>query len=347
MRHMSIGHNKILVVRHDRLGDFMLAWPALATLKGALPECEVHALVNPYTAEMARLCPSINEVVPDPGAGAGIARQLEFAATLRRQRYDAVVTLYSTLRIAWVLAVARIPYRLAPATKIAQVFYHKRLRQRRSQSNKPESEYNRDLIIRYLRDAGTARIGDPGPPYLQFDLAGTEQLRREFCAARQIPPTSKLIFIHPGSGGSANNLSPEQYAELGRRLADGSGRHIVVSAGPAELEQATRVADGLGGVSRSTYHSTAGLERFARHIAFADLFVSGSTGPLHIAGALDCNTAAFYTRRQSATALRWQTINSPARRLAFSPPDGAEPEDMSSIDIAGAAGEITRRFLSD
>jgi ADP-heptose:LPS heptosyltransferase len=85
---------------------------------------------------------------------------------------------------------------------------------------------------------------------------------------------------------------------------------------------------------------------FARCLQYADVFISGSTGPLHIAGALDCRTAAFYPRRRSASALRWQTTNSPDRRLAFSPPDSAEEGDMGAIDVDTAADEIATRFLA-
>lgn len=74
------------------------------------------------------------------------------------------------------------------------------------------------------------------------------------------------------------------------------------------------------------------------------MFIGGSTGPLHIAGALDLGTAAFYPRRRSATALRWQTMSRPAHRLAF-PAPGAEEEDMTRVDVIAAAGEISARLL--
>src|SRR5690606_12733929 len=122
---------------------------------------------------------------------------------------------------------------------------------------------------------------------------------------------------------------------------------VVVTAGPGDDAAAERLCRGLDGVASTIYRSREGLRQFARHIQFADLFISGSTGPLHIAGALDRPTAAFYTRRLSATSLRWQTLNSPGRRLAFAPPEGAAPEDMSTIDVETAADAISRRFLLD
>ncbi len=342
---MSPRYKKILVVRNDKLGDFMLAWPALAVLGRSLPDSEIHVLINPVNQALAGLCPDIAEAIPDPGAGAGIAKQFALARRLRAQRYDAVITLFSTLRAGWILTLARIPYRLAPATKIAQVFYHARLTQRRSQSAKPEYAYNQDLVLRFLQDAGIAHIRMPSPPYLAFEPAACEQLRQAFCRRNGIAPDRRLVFLHPGSGGSANNLDPEQYGRLGRALKSARGHHIVVTAGPGELELATMLAGRLGDIPHTVYHSTEGLERFARHIAFSDLFISGSTGPLHIAGALNRNTAAFYPRRRSSTALRWQTINEADRRLSFSPAESAGESDMSSIDTEAAAAAISAKFL--
>ena len=342
---MNTQRKKILIVRNDKLGDFMLAWPAFATLKQSLPGCEIHALVNPYTADMARLCPNIDQVILDPGSDASLSEQLAFSKGLKQQNYDAAITLFSTTRIGWILLLAGIPYRLAPATKIAQLFYHSRLKQRRSRSEKPEYAYNQDLVIQFLHDSGINTIQQTQPPYLEFSSAETRQTREEFCQVHQIDPEQKLVFIHPGCGGSANNLSLEQYAELGRNLNSKQGHHIILSAGPGEIDQAKAVAEKLGGTTHTVYNSTEGLKRFAQHIAFADLFVSGSTGPLHIAGALNGNTAAFYPRRRSATALRWQTTNQEEKRLSFSPTEGAELEDMSSIDATKVADQISRKFL--
>jgi len=83
-----------------------------------------------------------------------------------------------------------------------------------------------------------------------------------------------------------------------------------------------------------------------QHISLAALFISGSTGPLHIAGALNRPTAGFYPNRRSATPLRWQTLSSDDRRLAFSPPSIAEAEDMASIDIDAAVNAISQLLLT-
>lgn len=342
---------KILVVRNDKLGDFMLAWPTFALLKQYWPEAQITALLPAYTAPMARLCPWIDSIIIDAKTESTVA----LARRLRGERFDAMLTLFSTGRTAFAGWLARIPYRLAPATKAAQLLYNHRLPQRRSRSEKPEYAYNIDLGYRLLADFGKATmphtqeaIGDWMPagvhrPLLQFDNE-VEQPKASFCAEYALPGEAQLVFIHPGSGGSANNLRPEQYAQLANRLTSSKPLAFVISAGPGEEDIAKEVAAGID-APVAVYDSSAGLGAFARTLQLADLFISGSTGPLHIAAALDRPTAAFYPRHRSATPLRWQTTNAPDKRLAFSPPEQSNEREVQQIDIAEAAAQISEKLL--
>ena len=337
--------SKILVVRNDKLGDFMLSYPAFALLKQYLPTTEIHALVQNYTQPMAELCPSIDKVVLDPGKESGFKGVSLLSRQLKQANYDAVITLFSMTHIGLAVAMAGIPYRLAPATKIAQIFYNHRVKQRRSRSEKPEYIYNRDLAEVYLNDIGVSVDAYPQTPYLSFDATIISTIRDKFLQTHHIASEKKILFIHPGSGGSANNLSIEQYAELANSLDRKDDWQLVISAGPAEAGQAQQLADLTASLSPVVFVSKQGLDTFAQHLAFADLFISGSTGPLHIAGALDRATAAFYPNKRSSTPLRWQTLSADHHRLEFSPPVEAEESDMQSIDIKKVAGEISNTLL--
>jgi ADP-heptose:LPS heptosyltransferase len=336
---------RVLVIRNDKLGDFMLACPSLALLRRELPDAHVTALVTAYTAPMAKVCPYIDDFIVDKRDGGEIRNAKTLAACLKPRRFDAVITLFSRFDTALAVWLAGIPTRLAPATKVAQVFYNRRLHQRRSRSERPEYAYNLELVQYYLASLNIHANLALTPPYLQFPHDEVAELRRRFTANRQIPAGHQLVFIHSGSGGSANNLTLGQFAELARRLHSSAGHTMVLTAGPGEEGGAQRLSRELGPLPHTIYRSRQGLIEFARHVQFADLFISGSTGPLHLAGALNRQTAAFYPRRRSSTALRWQTINAPDRRLAFSPPEGSAPEDMGALDVGAAADTISREFL--
>lgn len=335
---------KILVIRNDKLGDFMLAWPALALLRKNLPKAHIAVLVPAYTAPLAEVCSYIDEVIVDPKQGSALTSGIALAKLIKPRKFDAVVTLFSRFDTGLAVWLAGIPQRFAPATKLAQVFYNRRVLQRRSASEKPEYEYNLDLIKKFLSEQGVAKPKPVDGPYLTFNPADVKKLKQKFLREHKIPASKKLVFVHAGHGGSASNLSIGHYGHLIRDLAPANKLHVVLTAGPGEESQARRLASLLKG-SHSIYHSKGGLLSFAKHLQFADAFISGSTGPLHVAGALDVPTAAFYPRRRSSTALRWQTLNSDKRRLAFMPSPKAEESDMDSIDVTKAAKEISARFL--
>ena len=336
----NISPIKILIIRNDRLGDFMLIYPALALLKKSIVNIHITVLVPQYTSDMAKVCPWIDDIIIDPGQDSSLRNQFSLLNKIRDKKFDAVITLYTTARIGFLTFLARIKYRLAPATKIAQVFYNHRLTQRRSRSLKPEFEYNIDVIKKFLLDFNIDSNKNVEPPFLKFQSEEIEILRNKFYKKNEIQKDAKLIFVHPGTGGSANNLNLEQYANLIQQLKLGNNYLFVITAGPEEIEYAEALSQLIINIPHIIFRSTEGLINFSKHIQLCSLFISGSTGPLHIAGALDIPTAAFYQRLRSATPLRWQTLNTEYKRLAFTPPDDADETDMKKIDCTKAAREI-------
>jgi len=338
-------HKKILIVRNDKLGDFVLALPSFALLRKQLPDCEIHAFIPTYTKDIALISGFIDKVIIDPGSSASFRQQINTLLNIKKQNYDAVITLFSTTRVGVFSFLSGIKYRLAPATKVAQLFYNHRFTQRRSQSLKPEYEYNLDLAKKYLGDLGLTVKDLPKTPFLEFQENEINEVRAHFCKKYNLDINEKLIFIHPGTGGSATNLNLQQFATLAKNLKIDDSYTFVITAGPGEIEQANKLSQLLSDTSHIVYPSIEGLINFSKIIQLCNIFISGSTGPLHIAGALDRPTAAFYQRRRSATPLRWQTLNSENRRLAFTPPEDAGESDMSKIDIVSAAKEINEKLL--
>ena len=332
---------RILVVRNDKIGDFMLAWPSFAMLKQSC-DCHITALVPSYTAPLAQLCSWIDAVIIDPGKNASKEQQALLLTQIKGQ-FDAAITLFSTGRIGWLLWRAKIPYRLAPATKLAQFFYNHRLIQRRSHSEKPEYQYNLDLIRLFLADH-QLNIVEPEAPYLVFPRELLSQVRLDTAQALAISPASSWVMVHCGSGGSANNLSVAQYAELVVCLYKyHPERHFLLTAGPGEEEKTNELAELLRNmdVPVTVYVSRDGLVRFAQVLANAELFIAGSTGPLHMASALDVPTVGFFPQRRSATPLRWRPLNSEGRHLAFSPPEGEFSEqNMGLLNMSQCAEAI-------
>ncbi|OXX30538.1 glycosyltransferase family 9 protein [Vibrio sp. V08_P9A1T1] len=334
--------NKLLVIRNDKIGDFMLAWPSFAMLKASLPDCHITALVPSYTVALAELCPWIDTVMVDPTENASSAQKKQCIQSIKQQHFDASINFFSTTYNALLVWKSRIPYRLAPATKFAQIFYNKRIKQKRSQSAKPEYEYNLDLVRAFLHDIGKELV-EPSAPYLQFDQAMLAEQKSKLAAQLHLDISKPWVFVHAGSGGSANNLSLEQYTQLVMGI-DGK-QEIILTAGPGEEVKAAQLKaliEEKGGRA-ALYDKNEGLVDFSRSIACADIFIAGSTGPLHIAAAIDVPTVGFFPAKRSATPLRWRPLNSQGRHIAFCPPQAKDKEtqaDMSRIDINAVLAEL-------
>ncbi|MDD1782051.1 glycosyltransferase family 9 protein [Enterovibrio sp. ZSDZ35] len=328
---------KILVIRNDKIGDFMLAWPAFAMLKLSMPDSEITALVPSYTKALAELCPSIDKVLVGCGKDADKLRKKALIDAIKAERFDASICLFSDSYNAMLVWRSSIPFRLAPATKISQFLYNHRIKQRRSQSAKPEYEYNIDLVRAFLDTLAVTAI-EPAAPYLAFSNDVKAAQKAKLAEALSIQSGVPWLYVHAGSGGSANNLSLTQYADLVSGIVAEKTMEVVLTAGPGEEEKAAELQTLLGKkqVSSVVYDKNDGLQDFTRSIACADAFIAGSTGPLHIAATVDVPTIGFFPAKRSATPLRWQPINSAGKHLAFAPPKDKDKEvaaDMSKVDI--------------
>ncbi|OEE68914.1 ADP-heptose--LPS heptosyltransferase [Enterovibrio norvegicus FF-33] len=335
---------KILVIRNDKIGDFMLAWPAFAMLKQSMPSVEVTALVPSYTKALAELCPSIDKVLADCGKDADKLRKKELVTTIKANDFDASICLFSNSYNATLVWKAGIPFRLAPATKISQLLYNHRITQRRSQSAKPEYEYNLDLVRAFLAKIGV-EAKEPSASYLAFPTSEQAAQKTKLAHALAIDEKTPWLYVHAGSGGSANNLSLMQYADLVAGICKKTKVEVVLTAGPGEAKKAAELQALLStkGIDSVVYDKNDGLQDFTCSIACADAFIAGSTGPLHIAATLDVPTVGFFPAKRSATPLRWRPINSDGHHLAFSPPTDKDKNvaaDMSKINIRAILPDV-------
>lgn len=330
---------KMLVIRNDKLGDFMQAWPAFAMLKASNPSLKLTALVPSYTAPLAQICPYLDDVIIDSKKDDKVDFN-RLIHEIRIRNFDAMISFFSNTHNAKLAWKSGIKYRLAPATKLVQFFYNHRLTQRRSRSEKSEAEYNQDLVRAFLKKHNMP-IVEPKPPYLVLDKSAVENQRVFLQQTLGLSANKKWIFVHSGSGGSATNLSLTQYAELIQGLLIEFDCQIVLTAGPSESEKAHELAQLVGDSRVVIYDKNKGLVDFAHSLACADLFIAGSTGPLHLSSAFNLPTVGFYPNSRSSQPRRWKPIHDLDKHLAFCPPAGKQTQmNLGLISIKNALAEI-------
>ncbi|MDD5052451.1 MAG: glycosyltransferase family 9 protein [Sulfuricurvum sp.] len=286
----------ILVVRNDKLGDFITALPTLYVLKHHNPQNRLIALVAPLNRKLAESCDFIDEVIVDSGEDI-----LELSFKIKEARIDASITLFSNTRVALAQWIARIPIRIAPATKIAQIFYNRRITQRRSEVKMAEFEYNLQLSRTLFPDIS---LEFPKPLLV---YAGASQAYESFCCEYEI--TKPVVAFHPGFGGSSDaNWTLAEYIELVKLAESYQPIDVVMTFGPDEEDLYNEAKEMLGESRVILYRSRGSVVDFAMLLSGMKIFVSTSTGTYHLASAVGCETFTFFADTLFASSARWKSI---------------------------------------
>jgi len=295
----------ILVVRTDKLGDFVTALPTLHVLKQYDPANRIIACISPLNKELALACPFIDEVIVDEGGSIW-----SLVAALRKAKIDVSITLFSNTRVALAQFLAGISTRIAPATKVAQLFYNRRIKQRRSRVEMAEFEYNLQLA-----KALFPQIDLTFPkPLLRFDNETIGAAYQKFCSRYGV--TKPVVAFHPGFGGSSDaNWTLPEYVELVKIVSDDPVFQAVMTFGPGEEALYKESIELCEGLDVLFYKSEEGIVGFTKLLASFKLFVSTSTGTYHLAALVNTPTMTFFADTLFASSRRWKSVSEEERQM--------------------------------
>lgn len=272
----------LLITRHDKIGDFIVTLPLFKAIKEQYPQTKVTALVSQVNYAFAQQIEFIDDVI--------LYDKNDLASTLktiRSKNFDASISAYIDTKLGKLLFKSGIKKRVAPATKIAQLFFNKRLKQRRSRVEKTEWQYNLDLGLKLFPDLKLTF----SKPLLNI----------------QAPKEKKVVF-HPGFGGSSDgNLSLDDYINLARTL-ENSEYKALFTFGPDDTQSKEYIKAHLD-FDAEIIDSKMSLYEFTQFISSCYLFVSTSTGPMHLAGAVNTKTLSFFGDSLFASDKRWATVS--------------------------------------
>ena len=277
---------RIVVARHDRLGDLVLSLPAVHALRLAYPSARLALLVDPTLAPLARSVEGVDRVIE--AAPRGLRRRLrEFEA-------DLLVCISRGVAIPWAGLRARIPHRVGSGYRYYSAIFGRRVREHRSGGARHEAEYALSFAHRAGAPAGPAR----------FPLRLSKEVEREakdWLAKHELG--NRFVLLHPGGSGSCPCWPIEHYVRLAA-LLEGEGLRVALSIGPSDRAVATAL-EAAPETTRRLPWFTGGLEQLAVLCKRAGLVATNSTGPLHLAAALGTPTLGFFAPWPSCGVGRW------------------------------------------
>jgi heptosyltransferase-2 len=124
--------------------------------------------------------------------------------------------------------------------------------------------------------------------------------------------TNKTIGLNPGASyGSAKRWYPQEFAKVASELS--KKYDIVIFGGPSETDIAGDIEQALIGSGVTNYQNLAGrttITELIDRISSLDLFITGDSGPMHVAAAFQVPTVAIFGPTKDKETSQWMNEKS-------------------------------------
>jgi heptosyltransferase-2/heptosyltransferase-3 len=272
---------RILALRLDRLGDLVTTLPALKALRLAAPGARLELAVGSWNEPIARRLPFIDAVriVDTPWAAWG--KNVSWGAARRALASetppDLALDFQGDVRVLLLMASARPALRAGYGDTGGSYLLTHRARWDESQSW-------------YWQNLELVRTVFPG---IEADLRPVNFVTPED-RARARPLVGErgrpLVGIHPSAGRALKQWEVEKFAALIDRLADRARVIVTGSSGDRSL------VENVAAKASSPPETLVGtdLATFAAVVEALDVFVTGDTGPMHLAHAVGTANVAIF-----------------------------------------------------
>jgi heptosyltransferase III len=334
----------ILIVRTDRIGDVVLSLPMAEIVKKKYPYCKVTYFIKNYTSSLIDDNPFIDEVV--------LAEELDgkilFGKNLKiikSKKIDTCVVVNPTLKIALMMFLSGIENRIGTGYRWYSFLFNKKVFEHRKHGDKHELEYNINLLNKI--DIDFKDFSNEINFHLSVNGKSSEKIN-SILYEKGFKSGNKIVIIHPGSGGSSVDLPKEKLIELTGRLSKLNNVTIIITGSKSESGLCKQFE-----ISESVINLSGQLDLslLKALINKANLFISNSTGPMHIAAALGVHVIGFFPKILSCSQKRWgpytekRTIFIPTIDCSNCTREQCEKLDcMNSIDI-GRVFDETKAVL--
>ena len=263
---------KILIEVPTWLGDCVMTTPALENIIKAYPNVKITIFGAFVSTAIFEEHPNVESIILDKSKKASSRLKWIYNIAKELGEFDATLTFRKTLfskLFIWF-------------TKAKTKGYYKR--------------YTKETIHQAIR------YNDFVNKTFQLD-SKTEDLKIYFEPFKYDKPT---LGINPGASyGSAKRWYPKKFAEVAKELS--SKYDIVIFGGPAEVDMANDIEAELQkeNLACENIAGKTSIKELCQKIGGLDLFVTGDSGPMHVAAAFKVPTVAIFGPTKDKETSQW------------------------------------------
>ncbi len=292
----SISPQRICLIKPSAFGDIVQTLPVLGMLRGRFPRAHIAWVVKAPFAPLLQGHPQLDEVIllPYPrGLRARIGALRQTMRELRAAEFDLAIDLQGLARsglLTWSTRAAR-----RVGSSLSREFSHLAYTDRVA-----VGPWHQPALETLLPIANALGCEGPPPPAQVHVPAESTAWADEKLASLPRP----LLALCPGAQWETKRWPPESFAGLARLAIREFNAGVVIVGGPNEQHLGDEVCrligkDGdLPGGRPAPALNLAGKSNVAQLAGICqavDIFVSGDSGPMHLAAALNTPTLGIFT----------------------------------------------------
>lgn len=263
--------SKILAVRNDRLGEFLLTLPAIRALKQYYSNAKLSLVVGPSVEDLAKAIGFVDEVIPWENKKHSFFEMLAFSKKLKANNFDLCVIFNPTKEFNIISLLADIPERLGYDRKWGFLLTQK-IEDKKDLALKHEVEYNLDLV-------GAMGITTQDKALaLKIDETKADSILERAGIKRG----EDLVALHPWTSDITKQWPKNYFVELSKRLVAKWGIKTVIAGGIENLDESKALFSNLSGKIINLTGKTTLLE-LAALLKKCRFLISADSGPVHLA----------------------------------------------------------------
>jgi ADP-heptose:LPS heptosyltransferase len=271
---------RILVIRNDRFGEFLLNVPAIRALKERFPDSKIILAVDPYVRDLALKIPYVDETIEWKNGRHSLIDVFRFAMLLKSREVDIAFVMNPSKDSNLAVYFAGIPERIGYARKW-DFLLTKTIQDTKDLGLKHEVECNLELVRMVGADTTDKSLS------LNVDDLPTSQVG-------SLAPTCEVgvIAIHPWTSDPVKQWPPERFRELTLRLVKELETDVIIIGGKEELGKSASYNYLNNRIINMTGKTS--LPQLAAILKKCGLLVSGDSGPVHLASSVGTPVIALF-----------------------------------------------------
>jgi ADP-heptose:LPS heptosyltransferase len=305
---------RILVVRHDRVGDLIVTTPLLSFLKESLPGAEIDVLASPSNEKLLRGDDRVTRIFTNDHSWRGWLRVLR---QLRDRRYDVILSPIALKGLREGLSASLIAHR--GTYKISswrpvryQGLFTAVVRSPAGATHMADQALSVGYRALGLPPHSIVSDSRPYPMRVNVDPGAAANVAALLAELRVDP----FVAVNVSAAVSGRDWAPEHCAEV---LALLLNRHadlsVLLTPAPGKEGSAREVARRLAS-PRAHVAPALPLAELAALVRRAVAVISPSTALVHLASALERAVVALYAPELSTDVALWLPRGVPHRALA-------------------------------